>query len=543
MSKYCFDCGCEVEIIDSNKKEMDDLPSLKIDYYNLPDCPKVWDLIGTGRTKGIFQLESNLGQSWAKRVLPRNISEMAALIAVIRPGVLKSKLDGKTLIQHYVDRKHGKEEVEYFHEALEPILKETYNILIYQEEAIRISTDIAGFNLQEADVLRKSIGHKDAKIMAQLKGKFLDGCKKTGIVTEEQAEEIFGWIQESQKYSFNASHSVGYGETGYWSAWVKYHFPFHFYTSWLYYAKHKIKPQLEMRQLITDAKYFNVDICTPSLPYLKYGDFGEFSLYQKRVRFGINNIKNMGLSRSLKLLKKVEECEGTLKKPIGEWTWYEILLYLDLTPRVMNSLVQTGTLLHLNIDRSRLLYEYKVWHKLTKKEKGILKKSNVNNIQDALKYLVNKGLAKNRQGKVKDLLDSLENPPQSLTDTMYKISNWELDLLGVPITYNKLDNCDQDRVSLANTTCKEVETLDPYKKIIIAGEINLVNEYKIKSGVNKGNLMAFLEVEDSTGTTSAVAFTEVFLENRHILYEGNTVLIFGKTSPKGGITIEKIKNL
>lgn len=540
---YKFDCGCEVPIIDSKVKEMDGLPSLKIDYYNLPDCPKVWELIGTGRTKGIFQLESNLGQSWAKKVLPRDISEMAALIAIIRPGVLKSILDKKSLTQHYVDRKHGLEEVEYFHEALEPILQETYNILIYQEQAIKISQDIAGLSLEESDSLREAIGKKLPEKMAKVKTKFLEGCDKTQVVNKEEAEEIFGWIEQSQKYSFNASHSVGYGETGYWSAWVKYHFPFHFYTSWLYYAKEKIDPQLEVRQLLTDAKYFGVDICPPSLPHLRYGDFGEFSLYKDKVRFGINNIKKIGKASSNKILKQVEKCEKTLKKPIGRWTWYEILLHLDLTSTVMNGLIQAGALQHLNIARSRLLYEYQIWRKLTKKEKKLLQNVSINTVQDALKYLVSKGLAKNRQSKVEDLLRTLNNPPQSLSDTVYKVSNWELDLLGVPITYNKLDNCDQDAVNLANTTCKEAENLDPHKKIIIACEINRVSEYKIKSGERQGDLMAFLDVEDSTGTINVIAFADIWTAHRHILYEGNTVLIFGKISPRGGIIIENVKNL
>lgn len=540
---YKFDCGCEVPIIDSKVKEMDGLPSLKIDYYNLPDCPKVWELIGTGRTKGIFQLESNLGQSWAKKVLPRDISEMAALIAIIRPGVLKSILDKKSLTQHYVDRKHGLEEVEYFHEALEPILQETYNILIYQEQAIKISQDIAGLSLEESDSLREAIGKKLPEKMAKVKTKFLEGCDKTQVVNKEEAEEIFGWIEQSQKYSFNASHSVGYGETGYWSAWVKYHFPFHFYTSWLYYAKEKIDPQLEVRQLLTDAKYFGVDICPPSLPHLRYGDFGEFSLYKDKVRFGINNIKKIGKASSNKILKQVEKCEKTLKKPIVRWTWYEILLHLDLTSTVMNGLIQAGALQHLNIARSRLLYEYQIWRKLTKKEKKLLQNVSINTVQDALKYLVSKGLAKNRQSKVEDLLRTLNNPPQSLSDTVYKVSNWELDLLGVPITYNKLDNCDQDAVNLANTTCKEAENLDPHKKIIIACEINRVSEYKIKSGERQGDLMAFLDVEDSTGTINVIAFADIWTAHRHILYEGNTVLIFGKISPRGGIIIENVKNL
>ena len=110
---YKFDCGCEVTICDDNLKKCDGLPSIEIDYYNLPDCPKAWDLIGTGMTKGIFQLESHLGRSWAEKIKPRSVDEMAALSSVLRPGCLKAIVDGKSMTQKYADRKHNREEIEY----------------------------------------------------------------------------------------------------------------------------------------------------------------------------------------------------------------------------------------------------------------------------------------------------------------------------------------------------------------------------------------------------------------------------------------------
>jgi DNA polymerase-3 subunit alpha len=129
---------------------------------------------------------------------------MSALISLFRPGCLRSLIDGKPMTEHYCDRKNAGVEVKYFHQALEPILKSTYGVLTYQEQSMKIAQDIAGFTLEEADTLRKAIGKKKADIMAQIKQQFIDGCKKVGLVTEEEAAEIFGWIQESQRYSFNA---------------------------------------------------------------------------------------------------------------------------------------------------------------------------------------------------------------------------------------------------------------------------------------------------------------------------------------------------
>lgn len=162
-----------------------------------------WKLFAEGRTKGIFQLESNLGKSWSKKLAPNNLEELSALIAIIRPGTLKSMLDGKSMTQHYVDRKHGREEVTYLHSALEDILKPTFGVLVYQEQSMRIAEKIAGFNLQEADVLRKAIGKKKADLMNEVKKSFIAGAERVGIVSKEEAEQIFGWIEKSSRYAFN----------------------------------------------------------------------------------------------------------------------------------------------------------------------------------------------------------------------------------------------------------------------------------------------------------------------------------------------------
>lgn len=164
---------------------------------------KTWKLFSEGKTKGIFQLESNLGKSWAKKVSPKNIEELSALIAIIRPGSLKSYYEGKSMTQHYVDRKHGREDVSYLHESLKDILSPTYGVLCYQEQSMRIAQIVAGFDLQEADVLRKAIGKKNANLMMQVKTSFIEGAEKVGLVSKEEAAEIFGWIEKSSRYAFN----------------------------------------------------------------------------------------------------------------------------------------------------------------------------------------------------------------------------------------------------------------------------------------------------------------------------------------------------
>lgn len=196
MNTHKFDCGCEFEIDNEGK--------LVININNIPlTCQTTWDLLGHGDTKGIFQLESQLGKKWTKELKPLNIEHLAALTAILRPGTLKAIEDGKSLTQHYCDRKNGKDKVEYFHPSLRTILESTYGILVYQEQAMEIAKQLAGFNLKEADELRKAAGKKDAKKMMEVKEKFIAGCIKLGIVSKEEAEHIFGWIEKSSRYSFN----------------------------------------------------------------------------------------------------------------------------------------------------------------------------------------------------------------------------------------------------------------------------------------------------------------------------------------------------
>jgi DNA polymerase-3 subunit alpha len=170
------------------------------------DDPEVWDLICDGDTKGVFQLESNLGKKWARESQPRNIKELAALISLIRPGTLLAKhKSGRSMTEVYCFRKAGKTDfpVEYEHESLEPILKETYGVLVYQEQAMQIAQRLAGFNLKEADGLRKAIGKKKADLMEKVKKAFITGAENEGIVTQKVAEAIFSWIEKSSRYSFN----------------------------------------------------------------------------------------------------------------------------------------------------------------------------------------------------------------------------------------------------------------------------------------------------------------------------------------------------
>lgn len=205
MPKYKLSCGCTFEQESESIKDYDGLPPISIDYYNLPmDCPRTWDLIGSGRTRGVFQLESNLGRSYASKLQPDNIDHLAALISILRPGTMNALLDGKSMTNHYVDRKHNREAVTYIDNKLEQYLDTTFGILVYQEQSIAIAKGLAGFTPEQANALRKAIGKKKADELAKLREVFIQGCIEKSGFNKDIAIELFDNIESSNRYSFNA---------------------------------------------------------------------------------------------------------------------------------------------------------------------------------------------------------------------------------------------------------------------------------------------------------------------------------------------------
>lgn len=203
-SFYTFDCGCKFPIIDPTLKE-DGLPSLDLDFDKINlNCPKAWCIFLEGKTKGVFQLEKSLGQHWSKLVSPTSLLEISDLISLMRPGTLGSKdANGKSMAQLYVDRKNGVSEAVPLDPALFEILKETQQVILYQESILEIAKYIAGFDLKEADALRKAVGKKDAAGLAKVRVGFIEKAKEKGLVTEEMANTIFDNIWASARYSFN----------------------------------------------------------------------------------------------------------------------------------------------------------------------------------------------------------------------------------------------------------------------------------------------------------------------------------------------------
>ena len=513
-----------------------------IDYND----EKTWNLFKEGRTKGIFQLESNLGRAWSKRLQPTNIEELSALIALIRPGSLKAISDGKSMTQHYVDRKSGLDVVKYLHESLQDTLETTKGVLIYQEQSMRIAQDLAGFNLKEADVLRKAIGKKKADLMAKVRTDFLAGCERVGKVDTNTSEEIFGWIEKSSRYSFNKSHAVCYAINSYKSAWFKANYTKQFFLSYLTYANEKQDPHQEVYELVSEAKLFDIEV---KLPTLNNWDTN-FFIQGSKIYFGIKDVKSLTGVNGDKVIKAINDAPST-----KDFNWMDILIYLspNINSTGFKALCSIGffSTRHTGVSRNKALYEYLIFKNLTKAElKWVTenyKSKKWKTLKDCFVDLAptkkeGGGTSKiDRKQVIENEIHFLENPPYSLDDDPDWIIEQEKKFLGCPVSLSKVDSSD---TSHSNTTCKEILDGKQGKNICIVANVSRLMEHTCKKGKSKGKKMCFLTLEDETcSIDNVVVFPETREKNVFILDEGVNLLFCGEVEKNGSFIIEKIHEI
>jgi len=515
---------------------------------------KVWALFAEGKTKGIFQLESNLGRNWSKKLKPNNIQELSALISLLRPGCLMAITDGKSMTQHYIDRKHKIEDVNYIHNSLKEFLDVTQGVIVYQEQVMRIAQKLAGFTLEEADDLRKAIGKKKADLMNKVEVKFIDGCKKVGIVPDDIAIEIFSWIKKSARYLFNASHAVSYAINAYQSAYYKAYFTTKFFVSYLTYAQEKQDPHEEVSELVSEAKLFDIEFVTPKLSFFSL-DFKQIG--DRKILFGIKSIKSLTGVTGDKLFEllnnlDVKDKNGD-KKPLSQYSWMDILIYVStqINATAFKALCYAGFFCFNNngLTRNRAIYEYKIFSSLTDAELKWIKDQypvkQWSNLESCLQDLaptkkMGGGTSKTeRMQAINNEISFLKEPPYSLEDTPAWIVAQEKKLFGCPISISSIESSD---TSSANTTCKEISNGKTGKFLCVAATIKKMTTCKVKNGKSKGELMSFLTIEDeSCVLDNVVVFPMTRKQYEYCLYEGNNLLICGLVNKdKPGLIVEKV---
>jgi DNA polymerase III alpha subunit len=328
---------------------------------------------------------------------------------------------------------------------------------------MRIAQKIAGFNLQEADELRKAIGKKKADLMAKVKKKFISGAKKVGTVSKEDAEAIFGWIEKSARYSFNKSHSISYAVCSYLSAFQKAHNTKEFFLSYLYYANEKQDPHQEIYELISEAKLFDITVKTPSI--INYAD--KFNIQKNTIYFGLKDIKSLTGKNGDALMEVLSSIQKDLGKPIKDLSWLQVLVYLNsrISSSSFKALASIGFFRGIKdkVTRNKCLYDYEILRSLTKSEQTWLETNLVTkgwaSLQDALKDLAptkKEGGGTSRADRKQVVLNEIQllaNPPYELVDDPSWVIDQEVKFLGCPVSLTKVETSD---TSAANTTCKDV---------------------------------------------------------------------------------------
>lgn len=451
---------------------------------------------------------------------------------IVVHNCLKAKSeDGKSMTEHYCDRKMGKERVTSLHESIDDILAETYGIIVFQEQSMQIAQQMAKFNLQDADKLRKAMGKKDADLMDKVTKWFVEGCAKNGI-SEAVARNVADIIEKSNRYSFNKSHAVGYAIMCYWSAWLRANHIIPFFKRWLGNAKEKLDPMKETKELVISARRCGIDIKAPSLRVLEKN----FSCTKSRVFFGLCNVKYVGENEFEKLKARVEEFDDVEQITLADLLFR---IFPHVNKRTIESLITVGTFDLVGIPRTRILHEFKCSHGLTKREKEWLENNYIQAglIENITRMIEPLKVNSRRQTTLQDLIRRIEVPGRVLHDNPVIYTEKEENLLGVALSYSRLDG--SLAKSHANATCKDLAQ-GRQGDVFIAVEINEFREFTTKNG----DLMGFLKVSDETyDLENTVIFPKQFEEFGELLYDGNTVLLKcanSKDRDRESVIIEKV---
>lgn len=446
----------------------------------------VYKTLEEGRTIGVFQLESRGMTNALKLIKPRSIEELSAVIALYRPGPVK-------LIPSYARRKFGKEEITYLHPRLEPILKPTYGILIYQEQLMRIARDLANFSGGEADTLRKAVGKKKVDLLQKLKEKLIKGMIENGI-DESSALKIWELIEPFGEYGFNKSHSVCYAILAYITGYIKTYFPIEFLTACLIHEGHD--PD-KIYLYLKEAQNYGFKILPPDINESNF----EFTIVNSStIRFGLGGIKNVGVP----LIKAIEE-ERKNHGPFKSLAdFLQRVKHKDLNKKSLESLIKAGV-----FDR---------FH-----SREVL----ISNLESIIEYL-NK--TRNFIGG-KSLFSSKNNDlilNRSLPISKREIYFYEKELLGIYLSGHPFE----EYAPLLNNKVKKIKEilgLRDKMKVSFAGVLN-----NIERKINKNKKpFAYLEVEDLTGSIEVLLLPEVYENVFEILKEGNIYFLIGDVDIKG----------
>ncbi|MCC7300011.1 MAG: DNA polymerase III subunit alpha [Verrucomicrobia bacterium] len=308
---------------------------LDIDRIPLDD-KKTYDLLNRGDTIGVFQVESAGMRDTLRKIGLDRIEDLIAMIALYRPGPMQ-------FIDEFIARKHGKVKIQYEHPLLEGIVKETYGIIVYQEQIQQAANKLAGFSLGQGDLLRRAMGKKDKAVMDAQRANFIDGCKKTNNIDQKLAQKLWEMIEKFAQYGFNKSHSAAYGIISYQTAWLKANYPEEFMAALL---SSEMGTPDKLAFLLAEAREMGLNVCAPSVNE----SIARFRPVQGAIHFGMAGVKNVGAG-AVEALVKEREANGPYT---GLMNFCSRMDSREVNRKTLESLIKCGAFDFCLMPRSRL---------------------------------------------------------------------------------------------------------------------------------------------------------------------------------------------
>ncbi|AMB99697.1 hypothetical protein AWM75_06740 [Aerococcus urinaehominis] len=449
----------------------------------------VYQVFRDGDTNGVFQFESEGIRQVLKRVAPTSMADVAAVNALYRPGPMQQ-------IDHFVNRKHGREAIAYPHPDLADILAPTYGVMVYQEQVMQVTNRLAGFSLAEADILRRAISKKNEGQLAAMRDKFLNGAQKLGY-SQATADQVFQYIEAFANYGFNKSHAYAYSYLAYQLAWLKVYFPAAFYFGNLRsHSLHDSKGKL----LVQEAKEHGVTILPPDIN-LSYYDLTVID--DQTLRLGLSDIK--GLNKPLiRDILSSRQHEGSFKN------------LKDLVTRLNSKYLKEDQLAKLAWANALDCF---AMNKRTLIEEAIPKWLTHASLFASPGQQLSLDFGSHNQS----FQEQFEPQINQLTEYDSRtLLTGEQETLGQSLT---VDLYSDYQYFYQLGILKKIHSLGAQEKVTVLGE--LVTKKQIKT--KKGQQMAFIDLQDDTATIEMVVFPQAFIENASVLLTGDQVMVQGRT--------------
>lgn len=470
--------------------------SLDLESIPLNDL-KTFELLQKGDTTGVFQLESAGMKRYLKDLKPSAFGDIIAMVALYRPGPMQ-------FIESFIKRKHGKEKISFLHEKFENALKETYGILVYQEQFMQISKDFAGFTGGQADTLRKAVGKKNIDLMRKVKSDFVEGAITHSSADKNLAEQFWAELEEFANYCFNKSHAACYGLIAYWTAYLKAHYPEAFMAALMTSDQDNVD---RLAIEIAECKNMGIKVLAPDVNE----SFVEFAIVpdKKEIRFGMAAVKGVGVGAVEEILRARED-----GKFVSIEDFARRVSSSKFTKKAWESLIKTGGFDNFE-NRSKLLFNLET----------ILSFSSKSD-KEANSFQINLFGEQDSSGVASITL--LE--PSTSYSEKEKLA-WERELLGLYISAHPLDHYE----SYLSSNVVMLENVTPQidgEFVMVGGIITSLRTIVTKNGTK----MAFLKLEDKSGEIEIIAFAGIYEKINKILSLDAVVLVEGRVSArdKGG---------